>query len=141
MVGEDSADDLFFLTRDLQTAGVENPVVIAEDGEEVIVWLEKALEEGALLPCIILLDVKMPRKDGFQALAWIQAEPRLRDIPVAMLTSSNQPKDVRQAYELGASTYLTKPIDSQLLGVIVHKARSLVPGWDKSAPHFPGLRE
>ena len=83
------------------------------DGEEAVAYLEKARipaeQKQHPIPGLVLLDVKMPRKSGLEVLAWIRSQPELKRMPVVMLTSSDQPRDIAKSYELGANSYLIKP--------------------------------
>lgn len=81
----------------------------ARDGAEAITMLGKW--PGPQVPCLILLDLKMPKVDGFEVLRWVRGDADLRLIPVVVLTSSDLQRDVQRAYELGASSYVVKPMD------------------------------
>lgn len=110
---EDSEDDVFMMKRVLKKTGVEDRVRIAWNGQEAIDYLTAALAAGpggeAPLPFLILLDLKLPYRDGFEVLEWIRAQPRLAELPVVVLTGSNEARDRRRALELGAQAYLVKP--------------------------------
>jgi CheY-like chemotaxis protein len=110
---EDNADDVFFMQRALKSAGVENPVQVAADGQEALDYLagegQFANRDKFELPCVILLDLKLPRKTGHEVLRWLREQPRFGSIVVIALTTSREPKDIQDAYRLGANAYLVKP--------------------------------
>lgn len=112
LLAEDSENDVFLMQRAFQTAGVRNPLYVVPDGEQVISFLKG---EGQFkrseypLPLVVLLDLNLPRKNGFEVLSWIRSQPMLRRIVVMILTSSNRSADADRAYDLGANFYLTKP--------------------------------
>jgi len=114
---EDLADDVELVRRAFTKAAVPNPIHIVRSGEEALKYLSGtemyANRAEHPLPDLILLDLHMPGMDGFEVLAWIRAQPGIRTIPVVVLTSSDLVWDVNRAYELGASSFLVKPIDFQ----------------------------
>jgi CheY-like chemotaxis protein len=108
LVVEDSEDDFILLQTAFQKAGVRVRIEWARDGFEARTFLEKALASGNL-PVGFVLDLRLPRMDGFDVLSYINAELRLNGIPVNVLTTSNNPTDMARAYRLGARDYLVKP--------------------------------
>ncbi|MES2694013.1 MAG: response regulator [Verrucomicrobiota bacterium] len=117
LVAEDNALDALLLERVLERCGDVFQMVQVEDGEGVIDYL---LGNGAYadraahpLPNLILLDLKMPRKDGFAVLRWRQETPAFIQVPVIVFSSSSLPGDVARAYTLGANSYTVKPSDPQ----------------------------
>jgi CheY-like chemotaxis protein len=87
-------------------------VHVARDGVEAMAFLRREVpHQNARLPDLILLDIHMPRKDGFEVLREIRADPALRRVPVIMLTASSRKEEINRAYEEGANTFLTKPAD------------------------------
>jgi CheY-like chemotaxis protein len=116
LVVEDDRDALFLLKRALIKTGLDAPVRVALDGEEAVAYLEGrgifADRTSHPLPCLILLDLKLPRKSGLEVLEWLRRQPRLRRIPVVIVTTSDQEEDRRRALELGAREYTIKPMDS-----------------------------
>lgn len=123
---EDSEDDVFMMKRVLRKAGVENPLRVAWDGQEAVDYLIAALDPERShenpLPFLILLDLKLPYRDGFEVLEWIRGQAGLREVTVAMLTGSGETRDRQRALALGARAYLVKPasIDDirRLLGAL-----------------------
>ncbi len=114
LMADDDADDRM-LTRDaLEESHLANEIRFVADGEELMDYLlhRKSFAEAADAPRpgVILLDLNMPRKDGREALAEIKAEPSLRRIPVVILTTSKAEEDVYRSYDLGANSYITKPV-------------------------------
>ena len=109
---DDDPNDIFLMRRLLTKAGVKNPVVSFGDGEELLGFLRPATQEGAGTPglrtAIVFLDLKMPKLDGFEALRWIRMQKVLKDLPVVILSGSEEPRDIKKAKELGATAYLTK---------------------------------
>ena len=112
---EDDENDVIFLKYVFKSAGIPNPLVAVADGQEVIDYLSGT---GAFsdrlahpIPTLIFLDLKMPKINGLEVLEKLKADPELRSIPVVMLTSSNESADVIKSYELGANSYIVKPVD------------------------------
>jgi CheY-like chemotaxis protein len=116
---EDDPDDVALIMRAFRRANLANPVTVAHDGEEAVAYLSGggvyADRSSSPLPVLILLDLKVPRRSGHEVLEWIQAQDGLRRIPVAVLTSSRERRDVDKAYDLGANAYLVKPVDFEEL--------------------------
>jgi CheY-like chemotaxis protein len=102
---EDSEDDVFMMKRVLKKAGVQNPVRVAWNGQEAVDYLMAALDPerraGYPLPFLILLDLKLPYRDGFEVLEWIRTQPRLAEVVVVMLTGSGEARDRQRALALG----------------------------------------
>ncbi len=109
LVVDDSEEDIILLRSALARAGAENRVIAARDGAEALELLRR---DAAERPALVLLDVRMPLMNGIETLRAIRADPRLRRIPVVMLTSSRQPGDIRECYEQGADAYVVKPIEA-----------------------------
>ena len=107
---EDSAADADLITRVLKKADKSARIYLAQDGEEAIQMLNK-WAGGFPNPMIILLDLKLPKIDGLDVLKTIKEDQHLRSLPVIVLTSSNQNKDIQKAYQLGANSYVIKAID------------------------------
>ncbi|MEO5374964.1 MAG: response regulator [Alphaproteobacteria bacterium] len=109
---EDNPDDELLACRALVKNNIKNPLVVAHDGVEALDYLfgNDGCCRGAL-PAVILLDLKLPRVDGISVLRRVRAEPSTRLIPVVILTSSKEEQDVMTGYELGANSYIRKPVD------------------------------
>ena len=111
---EDDPDDVLLIRRAFTKAGVLDSMQIVGDGEGAVDYLggsgAYSSRERFPLPAVILLDLKLPRKSGFEVLEWIRAQPGLRRIPVVVLTGSDQRSDVDRAFDAGANSYLVKPV-------------------------------
>ena len=111
------------LKRAFEKVGLPTTLHFVSDGQEVIDYLLGAgqFADRALhpLPDLLLLDLKMPRVDGFQVLSWVRQQPGLKRVPAVIFSSSGEEEDVNQAYDLGANSYLMKPHESEeLLGIV-----------------------
>jgi DNA-binding response OmpR family regulator len=110
---EDSPDDVFIFERVIKKAMIPNPLKIVHDGEQAREYLAGeggfADRSSFPLPCLIMLDLKLPRMPGLDVLKWIGEQPELKNISVVVLTSSAEDRDVVRAYQLGARSYLVKP--------------------------------
>lgn len=113
LVAEDDPTDAQLLERALRRAGSLFDMVRVEDGEELIAYVEGRGGYADRIrfptPWVILLDLKMPRKDGFAVLKWRQQDRRRARLPIVVLTSSELNQDIDRAYELGANSYVVKP--------------------------------
>src|ERR1043166_4419196 len=108
---EDREEDVILLRRAFTKANFLNPIQVVSDGDEAIAYLQGAGKYADRseypLPKLVLLDLKMPRKDGFEVLQWIRQQPGLSAIRVVVLTASDTVRDVNRAYQLGANSFLT----------------------------------
>ena len=137
LVVEDREDDILLMRKAFQKASLTNPIHIVRDGEEAIAYLigegKYANRDEFPLPVLVLLDLKLPRRDGFEVLSWIRRQPGLRSLPVVVLTSSNEMRDVNRAYQLGANSFFVKELDflgTVDLGKLLHTywlKKSLTP--------------
>ena len=128
LVAEDNPHDAFFLKRAFLRAGINAPMHFVDDGEQAVNYLDGnspfADRQSFPLPNLMLLDIKMPRLDGFGVLRWVRRQPRLCRLPVMVFTSSGEPRDVDLAHELGANAYTVKPsAPDQLLDVVLSVER------------------
>lgn len=119
LIVEDDPYDVKLIKRAIKKARILNPVQTIEDGEAAIAYLagQSPFDDRSHypLPVLMLLDLKLPKKDGFEILQWLRGQPALGRLPVVVLTSSNQSRDVNRAYDLGANSYLVKPVGSDAL--------------------------
>ncbi len=110
---EDDDNDVFFLRHAFQAAGITHSLQRARDGQEAIDYLtgsgEFADRKTYPMPCLTLLDLKMPRKGGLEVLQWMRQESGLSSLPVIVFSSSAQPSDIDRAYQLGANSFVVKP--------------------------------
>lgn len=112
---EDNPDDEALTLRALRKYNLANEVVVARDGQEALDYLfgdgEFSGRDTSQLPQVILLDLKLPKVDGLQVLERLRAHPQTRRVPVVVLTSSNEESDLIRSYDLGANSYVRKPVD------------------------------
>jgi CheY-like chemotaxis protein len=110
---EDNEDDVFLMRRALKGAGIVNPLQVVEDGQQAVDYLSNSgnyIDRSACpRPAVVFLDLKLPELMGLEVLAWIRSQPHLAEVVVVVLTSSNEPSDLKAAYRLGANSYVVKP--------------------------------
>jgi two-component system, response regulator len=127
LYADDDAEDRMLVKEAWDESRLNNELHFVEDGEELMEYLRRkgayAHLQGAPLPGMILLDLNMPRKDGREALQEIKADPRLRSIPVVVLTTSKAEEDILRAYDLGVNSFILKPVTFESL-VEITKALS-----------------
>ena len=111
LLAEDDPDDRMLVEDAVAEGRLVNELRCVEDGEELMDYLhQRGKYAGAPRPGLILLDLNMPKKDGREALREIKADPSLRQIPVVVLTTSKAEEDVFRSYDLGANSFVTKPV-------------------------------
>ena len=123
LLAEDDPNDVLLIQRAFEKAGLQQSLKVVRDGDEAIEYLSGqgnfSNRERFPIPFLLLLDLKMPATDGFEVLRWVRAEPELKRLLVVVLTSSNLQADVDRAYELGANSYLVKPVEfAQMVNMI-----------------------
>ena len=122
---EDSQDDLDMTLRALRKANMANHIEVARDGVEALdfIFCEGAHTARKIenMPKLILLDLKLPKIDGMEVLRRIKGDPRTKMIPVVMLTSSKEQKDVIESYGLGTNSYIVKPVDFESFAEAVQR--------------------
>lgn len=113
LAAEDEESDRMILTLAFKRAQLQPPLVIVPDGEEVVNYLtgkERYADRNAFpLPALVVLDLKMPRMDGFDVLEWLAKQSDYKDLPAVVLSSSSSNADMQKARELGAKDYFVKP--------------------------------
>ena len=107
---EDNPVDVDLTLRAFSRRKLANPVIVARDGEEALAWIPR-WQAGETKPAVILLDLNMPRVDGLTVLRQLKSQPELQRIPVVILTTSKEDRDINTAYDLGANSYIVKPVD------------------------------
>ncbi|HJT23971.1 MAG TPA: response regulator, partial [bacterium] len=125
---DDYAGEQFLIRAALKGCDSPNPLYFFGNGQELVAALESLLSQGqtADLPCLILLDIKMPVMDGWEAMERIKGNPKLRDIPIVLLTNSSASEDSDRGFYLGAARYITKPSD---LKGLAEEMRALRNYW------------
>jgi CheY-like chemotaxis protein len=132
---EDDANDVILIRRAFAKAGIKNPVHAVEDGDAAVAYLAG---EGTYadrgdhpLPGVVLLDLKLPRRSGLEVLEWVRQSSTLRRLPIVVLTSSRESADVNRAYDLGANSYLVKPVGFDALTDLVRLLQGYWVGWNE----------
>jgi len=110
MLVEDNSMDVDLTIRAFAKRKLTNPIDVARDGEEALAWIAK-WDAGSPQPVVILLDLNMPKVSGLEVLRTLKSHPTYKYIPIVVLTTSKEDVDVRTAYELGANSYIVKPVD------------------------------
>lgn len=114
LLAEDNPDSVLLIQRAFRRADIPYPLQVVQDGQSAILYLtgsdRYADRECYPLPSLLLLDLKLPIKSGHEVLAWLRQQPNLKRLPVVILTSSKEMSDINCAYDLGANSYLVKPV-------------------------------
>jgi CheY-like chemotaxis protein len=130
LLAEDREDDIYLIRRSFAAAGAFYPLQVVRDGEEALAYLKGigrySNRDEFPLPDLLLLDLRMPRMDGFDVLKWLRQEPGLSSLRVIVLTSSQDLRDVNLAYKLGANSFMVKPMDFE---DVVEMTRFLSTYW------------
>lgn len=122
---EDNPSDVDLILRAFKRRKLVNPVLVARDGEEALAWIPR-WEAGEPLPVVILLDLRLPKISGPAMLQAFKAHAILRRIPVVVLTTSKEDRDIQTAYDLGANSYIVKPVN---FGSFMDMARHIELYW------------
>ncbi len=127
---DDNSDDTELLRYAFHKCGVVNRLVDVRDGDEAVAYLGGmgVFNDRFPLPSLILLDLKLPKRSGFEVLRFIRGQEATKHTPVIVLTSSNQKEDIDRSYELGANSYLVKPVRRDSL---IEMVQSLDAFWIK----------
>lgn len=122
LIADDDPDDRMFLEQAMRQNGYNQVIRCVDDGEDLMAYLRregKYSEQDAPWPNLLILDLNMPRKNGFQALQEIKNDPQLRRLPVIVMTTSSADEDVIRTYNLGVNSFVTKPFNfSRLVEMI-----------------------
>jgi CheY-like chemotaxis protein len=114
LVVEDDPNDILLIQRAFSKARILNPLQFVSDGDDAVGYLSGdgiyADRAKFPFPVLVLLDLKLPRRSGLEVLGWIRGQPGLKRLPVVVLTSSKESVDINRAYDLGANSYLVKPV-------------------------------
>ena len=122
LIADDDADDRMFLEQAMRQNGYKQGIQFVHDGEELMDYLNREGQynsQNAPWPSMLILDLNMPRKNGFQALLEIKEDPKLRRLPVIVMTTSSADEDVLKTYNLGVNSFVTKPFNYNRLVEIV----------------------
>src|SRR5690242_2658306 len=134
LVAEDDEDYVLLIKQVFMKAHIPNPIHVVWNGEEAISYLKGdgkySNRDEYPLPDIFLLDLKMPRINGFEVLKWVRAQPSLSALRILVLTSSDEIRDVNEAYQLGANSFLVKPLDFE---DFTHLSRLIADFWFKAS--------
>src|SRR5439155_17333120 len=139
LLADDSDDEVMLSRRAFRDAKLLNPLQVVRDGDEAIAYLKGegryANRAEYPLPALLLLDLKMPRKNGFEVLEWIREQPSLSGLRVIVLTSSQELRDVTRAYRLGANSFLVKPADFEQFVTVIQALQGYWL-WMSEAPEI-----
>ena len=139
---EDREDDIALIQRAFRRAQIQTAIQVVHDGEEAISYLsgdgKYSNRAEYPLPWLVLLDLKMPRVDGFEVLTWIREQPGCKALVVVVLTSSEQIKDVNKAYALGANSFMVKPFDFENTAALVELVHQYWLGWNRFPENVRG---
>jgi CheY-like chemotaxis protein len=108
---EDNEGDILLTIEALSESKYKNEVTVIKDGDAALQYFHDAINNNKVLPDLVLLDINLPKVDGKEVLSFIKKHPKLKMIPVLMLTTSSSDADVRDAYSSYANCYITKPVD------------------------------
>jgi CheY-like chemotaxis protein len=127
LIVEDDPNDVLFLQRALRKAGFRHALRVARDGQDAILYLSGDApfddREKYPVPCLIVLDLKMPRKNGLEVLQWLRRRDGLKDMPVVMITSSNEEGDRAEALRQGVAAFRVKPVSFEELLTLAGEIR------------------
>jgi len=135
---EDDDNDVLFVRSAFKKAELSNPLQVVSDGQKAVDYLE-GLDEYAdrsahPLPYLVLLDINLPHKTGFEVLQWIREQPAVRTLTVVVLTSSTAEIDAQQAYLLGANSYVVKPSNPDKLREFMKALKGYWVDWNYAPP-------
>lgn len=139
LVADDDTHDTMLVRMAAQRAAVGLRLECVSDGEQAIDYLlgraRYADRQSHPFPCMMLLDLKMPRLSGFDVLDYVRREPELRCLPIVVFSSSDDPKDIKRAYEAGANSYLCKPHSNDDLSALLKALEEYWCKFNRFPPH------
>jgi CheY-like chemotaxis protein len=139
---EDDANDALLVQLAFRKLDLSAQLRAVDDGDKAMAYLsnQPPYEEKGQFPrpAFVLLDIKLPGGSGFDVLAWIRSRPDLRYLPVAILSSSTQPEDIRKAYDMGANSFIQKPSNLEGILEMVRIAHAFWAGFNHSVVSSPG---
>jgi CheY-like chemotaxis protein len=148
LLAEDNEDDVLLTQIAFKKARLANPLQIVRDGTQVLSYLKGEGQYADRLryafPMLLLLDLRMPKINGFEVLSWLQTKSGLKHLPVAVMTSSADEPDIERAYELGANSYLIKPPNAEALLGLVQRLKAywlIIKDNDQNQPRSISLGE
>jgi CheY-like chemotaxis protein len=121
---EDDPGHARLIERNLRRAHITNNIVVLRDGQEAVEYFFPAGKDVAawrVMPLLVLLDLNLPGADGYQVLARLKADERTRRIPVIILTTTDDPRDIERCYDLGCNVYITKPVEYEQFAEAIRK--------------------
>jgi two-component system response regulator len=125
LLAEDNPDDVLLTRRAFSKNGFDNPIIAVPDGEACLAAL-LPVDGAAVHPALVLLDINLPKVGGLEVLYRLRADPRTRTVPVVILTTSREQRDVLEGYRLGANSYVCKPVSFTTFVAVV---RTLATYW------------
>jgi two-component system response regulator len=135
---EDNPDDVLLTLRAFKKNNIRNEIVVATDGEQARLLLLPGDDAPGLRPALVLLDINLPKIDGLQLLRLIRGDPRTQSLPIVVLTTSNEERDIVDSYRLGANSFVRKPV---VFGEFIEAAKVLGLYWlliNEAAPDRRG---
>jgi len=139
---EDDENDVMFLELAMETAGCKIPIQVATDGRQALDYLsgsgDFADPQPHPEPSLVLLDLRLPKVPGLDVLKWIRRQPKLKTVPVIVLTSSEATRDIEDAYQLGADSYIVKPVNP---GDLVEIVKYICDTWFNGSRKKPAIPE
>ena len=143
---EDDDNDVFFFRAALQRVGRNEPLYVCRDGQEALDFLarygmspQSQPEENVL--CLVIVDLNLPKKTGFEVLQWIREQTRMLTIPVVVFSGSNHSSDMHRSYALGANAFLVKPSNSETMLNVVRITYDFWLGQNQVPPECMKIQE
>jgi CheY-like chemotaxis protein len=146
LIAEDDTGHATLIQKNLRRAGIDNEFIRFQDGQEALDFLFRRTQDPQRVsgtPYLLLLDINMPKVGGVDVLSQVKADEELKKIPVIMLTTTDDPREVERCYQLGASSYIAKPVDYDRFEEAIQKLGlylmvTSVPGVNGETRHVTG---